>query len=320
MKKIVKLTIIILIAAGIGFFAIKKYEKMKKPVYVMQEVPIEYGDIKLSISATGVVEPQNRLEIKPTVNGRIEKVLVNEGDKVREGQIIAVMSSTDRAALLDAAKEKGAKEQEYWENVYKSTPLIAPIDGEVIVRAVEPGQTVTTSSVILVLSDRLIVKAQVDETDIGRVNAGQKVVLSLDAYPEIKVSAFVDHISYESTIINNVTIYVVDIVPYEVPKIFRSGMSANVEIMEKISEHVLIAPKEAVAYENKKAYVLIKSEMNGGEEKREVTTGVSDDKNVEIVSGLSEKDKVLISSKNYSLPQAGSEGKNPFMPSFRGRH
>jgi macrolide-specific efflux system membrane fusion protein len=51
--------------------------------------------------------PQNRLEIKPPIAGRAEEVLVNEGELVKAGQIIAWMSSTDRAALLDAARAQG---------------------------------------------------------------------------------------------------------------------------------------------------------------------------------------------------------------------
>lgn len=91
-----------------------------------------------------------------------------------------------------------------------------------IVRAVEPGQTVTSVDAVIVLSDRLIVKAQVDETDIGRVKTGQKATVSLDAYPREEIGADVDHISYESKLVNNVTTYEVDILPGEVPAVFRT--------------------------------------------------------------------------------------------------
>ena len=165
----------------------------------------------MTVITTGVVEPQNRLEIKPSISGRIEEILVHEGDHVRSGDVLAWMSSTERAALIDAARSQGNKELKYWEEVYKKTPLISPIDGEIIDRPVEPGQTVTTSDAVLVLSDRLVVNAQFDETDVGKVKIGQKAFITLDAYPDIQLDGVVDHIAYESQVINNVTIYDVDI-------------------------------------------------------------------------------------------------------------
>ncbi|MFH1848394.1 MAG: biotin/lipoyl-binding protein, partial [Candidatus Omnitrophota bacterium] len=123
------------------------------------------GDVAVTVATTGVIEPQNRLEIKPSIGGRIDSILVREGDRVKEGDILAWMSSTERAALVDAARAQGEEALRYWEEAYKKTPVIAPINGEVIVRSVEPGQTVTASDTVLVLSDRLVVSAQFDETD-----------------------------------------------------------------------------------------------------------------------------------------------------------
>lgn len=175
------------------------------------------GDIDIFVSTTGTVLPKNRLEVKPPVNGRIEQVLVQEGQKINAGDTIAVMSSTERAALLDAARGQGEEKLKYWQEVYKPIPLVAPINGEVIVGTIQPGQAVTTNDPVIVLSDRLIVRAQVDETDIGKIKPGQKAVVSLDAYPETKINAIVDHIYYESKTFNNVTIYEVDLLPDTIP-------------------------------------------------------------------------------------------------------
>src|SRR5262249_53194260 len=144
-------------------------------------------------------------------------------------------------ALLDAARlQGGADSLKEWEDVYKPTALIAPIDGEVIVKAVNPGQTVTPTDDVIVLSDRLIVQAQVDETDIGKVKIGQTVDITLDAYPDIQLTATVNHIYYESKIVNNVTMYAVDLLPDHIPDVFRSGMSANVQIIQAQKDHVLL--------------------------------------------------------------------------------
>ena len=67
------------------------------------------GGLQVSILATGAVSPENRLEIKPPIAGRVEQVLVEEGQMVKKGDILAWMSSTERAAVLDAARAQGEK-------------------------------------------------------------------------------------------------------------------------------------------------------------------------------------------------------------------
>lgn len=285
--------------------------------FTTEEVRPVVGDIKLTVITTGVVEPQNRLEIKPSINGRAEEILIKEGDKVKKGQILARMSSTERAALVDAARSQGDEALDYWEEVYKQTPIISPIAGEVIVRSIEPGQTVTTNDTLLVLSDRLIVNAQFDETDIGRVRVGQEAVIALDAYPNVKIKGIVDHIAYESQLINNVTIYDVEIVPRRVPPFFRSGMSANVEVVEKKREGAILIPVEAINRDQGITYVNVRKKPGDTVEKRIVNIGISDEKSVEIVSGLTTEDILIVQDKIFSHKKKPT-GTNPFFP-FRGK-
>lgn len=318
MKRKKWIFLVIVVLAVIAVFITIRIKQGKSPEEATREIRPEYGDLSVTVSTNGVVEPQNRLELKPAVAGRIEEILVREGDRVRAGQTLARMSSTDRATLLDAARARGEETVQRWEEVYKATPIISPIDGEVIVREIEPGQTVTTSTAVLVLSDRLIVKAQVDETDIGRVKLGQRAVISLDAYPETKIAATVDHIAYESKTVSNVTIYEVDILPEKIPPVFRSGMSANVEIIEQERQGVLTIPEQAVQRKRDKTFVLV-SEGEGKEPRRQpVELGVSDGDRVEILSGLGEEDRVIVNSRTYKPPKE-AEGGSPLSPWSRGR-
>ncbi|MFC1674967.1 efflux RND transporter periplasmic adaptor subunit [Candidatus Omnitrophota bacterium] len=297
-----------------GYFKFFSAKKAGGPA--AKEIRPTAGDFQIKISTTGVVEPQNRLEIKPPIDGRIDEIYVKEGDGVKQGQVLALMSSTDRAALLDAARAQGEEAVAYWQDAYKATPLISPIDGEIIVRAVEPGQTVVSSEAVLVLSDRLIVKAQVDETDIGRVKVRQKALLSLDAYPEQRIEGVVGHIAYESQLANNVTIYEVDIVPSEVPAYFRSGMSATIEIIEKESLDTLIIPLAAVIRQEDGDYLLIKNSKTNKREKIKVECGLEDNIQVEVVSGLKNEDIVIIEKDGY-IPPKQKSGSSPFMPQRR---
>ena len=274
------------------------------------------GDIHSTISTTGTVLPKNRLEVKPPVNGRIESILVQEGDMVKAGQTVAWMSSTDRAALLDAARSGGPEAMKYWQEVYKPISLISPIDGEVIVATIQPGQTVTTADAVVVLSDKLIVRAQVDETDIANIKPGQTCVITIDAYPEQKVDAKVEHVYYESTTVNNVTIYNVDLAPETIPDFYRSGMNATIAFVAEKKEGALLLPVNAVQREKGgKAFVLVRE--GNKDVKQPVTTGVTDDKNIEILSGVEADSDVVVTTKKYAVPKAS--GGSPFTASRSGK-
>ncbi len=308
-NKIVGIVLVIIILCGAGWFL----KSRKAPADAgMKVIHPRLGSIQVLVSTTGSILPMNRLQVQPPVNGRVEQVLVQEGQMVKKGDIVAIMSSTDRAALLDAARGQGEESEKYWQDVYKPILLSAPISGQVIVGTVQPGQAVTTSDAVIVLSDKLIVRAQVDETDIGKVKAGQQAVVGLDAYPDVKINASVEHIYYESKTSNNVTVYSVDLVPESIPDFIRSGMNANIDLVQDSKKDILVLPLTAVQKENGESYVLISPAEKPV--KKAVVTGIADDKKVEIVSGLTEEDEVLVKSKKYSLPKSGSSGANPFMP------
>ena len=316
-NKKTKIFMVILAAAIIAaVWYVSRKDKTAATVTTKEISPF-YGEIHNYVSSTGTVLPQNRLEVKPSINGRVEQILVEEGDKVRKGQTLAWMSSTERAALLDAARAQGPEAVKYWQEAYKPTPLLAPIDGEVIVKSVEPGQTVTTGDPVVVLSDRLIVKGQFDETDIGKIELGQAVRISLDAYPDIKVKGQVDHISYESTLVSNVNIYEVDILPFKTPPVFRSGMSANVSVLVQSKDNVLLIPLAAVKSDKDGTYVMLSKGPKAKPVRQPITEGITNDVNVEVVSGLTADDKVIMAAPNGKNAKAGQTGTNPFLPTRR---
>jgi len=311
-KKLKLLILFLALAITAGLVMLKMKGKTASDE-TMQEISPTIGSIQVIISTTGEVLPKNRLEIKPPVPGRVESVLVVEGEKVKAGQALAYMSSTERAALLDAARGKSEKELKYWQETYKAIVLLSPIDAEVIVATTQPGQTVTAADAVVVLSDQLIVRAQVDETDIGKIKLGLKALISLDAYPDTKIKAKVDHIYYESQTVNNVTVYKVDLITETVPQFFRSGMNATVNFIVQEKQGILIIPVDA-ASKNGDDFVLLKQAEGKEPVKRVVKLGITDDKFVEVVSGLGPKDRIIAKAKKYSLPKNGSSGSNPFMP------
>lgn len=298
-------TLLLAAAAWGGWAWWKRGRAVQAPAYT--ELKVERGDLVLSVQANGTVQPRNRLAVRPPLAGRVEQVLVREGERVRRGQVLAWLSSAERAALLDAARARGPEALERWEGLYKPTPLLAPISGDVIARSTEPGQSVGSADAVVVLSDRLIVKAQVDETDIARVRPGQEAVIRLDAYSREPLRGRVGHIAYEARTVNNVTLYDVDVLPEAVPAFMRSGMSASVDFVHQRREGVLLLPLQAVQGRRGEAQVLVPGPQGAARPlTKAVRTGLDNGEMVEIRAGLEEGDTVLVAAAGLPRAQAAA--------------
>lgn len=310
---------VILMLAGVslgGWSAYRTWNGNGSDGVQYEPVELQRGRIEVTVESTGVVEPRNRLEIKPPIAGRIDDVLVSEGQAVKKGDVMAWMSSIERATLLDAARAKGKEVLRKWEDAYKPTPLIAPLDGTIIARNTEPGQTVTAQDAILVLSDRLIVSAQVDETDIGQVRVDQAATITLDAYPDVKVSGTVRHIAYEALTVNNVTIYEVEVEPESIPACMKSGMTAAVAFRVAEADDVLVLPTDAVVTQDADSFVLVDDgRPKTPPQRRRVRTGLRNGGRVEILAGLDGDETVV--KEAFRLPKRNDTSGTPFMPSRR---
>lgn len=296
---------------GIGGYYYWYAGDKAKPLY--REVSVTRGDLAVTILSTGVVQPRNRLEIKPPIPGRAEQVQVKEGETVAKGQILAWMSSTERAALIDAARARGPEELKRWEELYRATPVLAPISGTVILRNVEPGQTFTSSDAVFIMSDRLTVKAQVDETDIARIRLRQRARLELDAYPNQPFAGMVDQIAYDAKTVNNVTTYEVDVLPEKTPSFMRSGMTANVSFVLDSRQNVLLIPSEAAKTRDGNTYVLLPpAKPNGKPQEKRIKTGMNDGRHTEVLEGMSEGEKLL--AQRLHAGGNGAAASSPLMP------
>jgi len=282
------------------------------PAY--REESVSRGRIEVTVQSTGIVQPRNRLEVKPPLAGRAEAVLVQEGQTVNKGQILLWMSSSERAALIDAARARGPEEVKRWEEFYRATPVVSPIDGTVISRKLEPGQSFTANDALLVIADRLLVEAQVDETDIGLIRLRLPARILLDAYPGESVPASVGALAYESKTVSNVTTYTVDVVPARIPALMRSGMTATVTFLIAAKDNVLRVPTHALRGEGGQKSVLVLG-ADGVPREQAVETGLSDGRQTEVISGINEGDKVLIAQVKRDNKPTGSA--SPFSPGAR---
>ncbi len=279
-------------------------------------VPVVRDDLQITVLATGNVQPNNQLVIYPPISGRIEKILVREGDIVQNGQKLMELSSTERATLLDEAAAQGPAVLAHWQKLYEETPLLSPETGQVVYLPTVQGQILTTGTELMVMSDHLIVNTQVDETDLAQVKMNQVATITLDAYSDKPISGKVRRISYQSTLVNNVTTYEVDVWPDEVPAFMRSGMTANVVFNVSEKDNILLIPSEVIQQTMDGQSFVLKSGASRNDKPQTVTiqTGITDGKQTEVLSGLNEGDKVLVKTFSAGQLSAQNSGTNPFMP------
>ena len=141
------------------------------------------------------------------------------------------------------------------------------------------------------------IDVEVDELDIADITVGQRATAAFDALGGRKIAARVAKINPIGVSRNNVTHYTVTLELDEAQGLML-GMSADVEIISRRADNVLCVPIEAIQVINGEKYVALETDIDKKSEAvtatRRVTTGVSDGVNIEITSGLSEGDKVVI--------------------------
>ncbi|MFO0555745.1 MAG: efflux RND transporter periplasmic adaptor subunit [Polyangiaceae bacterium] len=180
----------------------------------------------------------------------------------------------------------------------KETTIYAPMSGTVLDIPVEKGTIVTSAltsvsggtSVMTIadLSDLRVVGA-IDEAQIGRVSPKQLVEIRVDAYPDRTFKGVVDRISPLGKTTSSIVTFDVEIVIVDENKnLLMSGMSADVDILTKKEDDVLLVPLIAVQSSGRARFVRLKSG-----EKREIKTGATDGTNMVVLSGLEEGDSVV---------------------------
>lgn len=134
------------------------------------------------------------------------------------------------------------------------TVITAPIDGIVIQRQVDVGQTVAASlqspTIFAIAADltKMEVNASVDESDIGRIRKGQKVTFTVDAYPDEQFSGVVEQVRLQPTVVQNVTTYSTIISAPNPELKLKPGMTASVKVAIARRDNVTRVPSTALRF------------------------------------------------------------------------
>ena len=217
--------------------------------------------------------------------------------------------------------------------------ITSPIDGVVLSKSVEEGQTVAASfntpelfTIAQDLTDMRVI-ADIDEADIGGVKEGQRVSFTVDAFPEDKFEGQVTQVRQQATTESNVVTYEVVISARNNDLKLKPGLTANVTIFTLEKNGVLVVPAKALRFMPNEALLHEGQSIEDVEAPKKlwtmegnvfkahkVETGTTNGVLTEIVSGISAGTEVLVDftiTGGEEMPQA-QQAQNPFMPRPRG--
>lgn len=363
-KKIIAgLIAVLLIAAGV--YGWQTYQAEQSAETPKNTVEVVRTKLTSTVSATGTIIPMNSVKVSSKVTARIMNVFVKENDTVEAGQKIVVLDGTNLEAQRDRAqfqvtntKSKyerqrylyniGADTQEAYEDAqynYDSaqstlieresdlaeTVITAPMSGVVVGSPMTVGTMALggdqNPSTLLYIADlaKMQIVAQVDETDIGGIEVGQKATFTVDGYPGKSFTATVSKIgqtdttnSWRSVVETSSTsassnstasvIYyyvTLDVDPTDM-KLFPA-MTARIEIFTADIDDALAVPLAALKSDKNGNYVTVIN-ADGTEERRNVETGVYSDEYVQILDGLKEGEKLVVT---YSVTNKSADRRGP---------
>lgn len=274
------------------------------------------GDLTVAVTATGSVQPTNKVEVSSELSGIVRDVLVDFNSPIKVGQPLAVLD-TDRlkatvessrarlaaaearvleakatveenrldyarkkelvarkvisirdleiaqaaydravAALASAKAEVGAAKADLKlnETNLAKACICSPIDGVVLTRNVEPGQTVASSfqaPVLFTIAEDLTkmeIQVDVDEADVGKVREGQTATFTVDAYPNRRFKARITELRLGSEVVQGVVTYKAVLTTDNDELLLRPGMTATAEITVARVKDALTVPNAALRF------------------------------------------------------------------------
>ncbi|HJV84235.1 MAG TPA: efflux RND transporter periplasmic adaptor subunit [Noviherbaspirillum sp.] len=310
-------SILIIVLAALAYAAFR-WGNAEPPLnYLTEEVT--RGNLVVTVSATGTLQPTNQVDVGSELSGTIERVLVDDNDHVKKGQELARLDTsklqdqvTRSSAALVAAEAQVVQMQATVEeaqaslarlrhvaelsggkvpskaemqtaeaalkratateasaraavgqaratlksdqtNLGKAT-IRSPIDGVVLARKVEPGQTVAASlqaPVLFTLAENLKqmkLEVDVDEADVGQVKDGQQATFKVDAYPNRDYPSRITRTAYGSQTKEGVVSYLTVLEVNNDDLSLRPGMTATASIVTASRENVLLVPNAALRF------------------------------------------------------------------------
>lgn len=295
---------------------------------------------QLNSAKTQLATAQSQLNYQ-TANFNRYKTLFQKGLVAADDYENVQLSYKQAKEQVASAKEEVQRAQT---NLGYAT-ITSPIDGVVLSKSVEEGQTVaasfSTPELFTIAQDltNMQVVADVDEADIGDVREGENVSFTVDAYPDDTFTGVVKQVRQEATTTNNVVTYEVVISAPNADLKLKPGLTANVTIFTAERKGVLSVPSKALRFTPQKETVgkmkIIDNNANAKNKvwtiennsivSHKVNVGMTDGTSTQILSGVSAGTKVIVglnvSSQTEPDQQASAGGESsPFTPGPPGKN
>jgi len=255
------------------------------------ESSVEMAELQVEIAEEQVKAARAQYEIAEI---NLDDPPPTMSEDVLELQVDAAKASWETAKLNLEIAELSLESAEL--NLEKAV-IVAPFDGVVADISITEGKeistaTLATPAISLVDTSEIEMPGFIDEIDIAMVQPGQEANILLDALPDEEVKGEVAFISPVGTIRAGVVSYGTTITLENPVAELRDGMSATAEIIIERRDDVLFVPNRAIrgTLENPTVLVLVDEQ----EEEREITLGLTDGINTEVLSGLEEEEKVIL--------------------------
>ena len=371
MNKIVKYILIGVLVLGALWAAAFFIKSNSKEAITYETQNPFISNIEKKTVATGKVVPEDEIEIKPQISGIIQKIYMEEGEKVKSGDLIATIKVVPNEQSLNQARgrvrnaelalnnikieyersktlfDKGVISSQDFNDIqlqydqaiqeldnakadYRiirigsaggsnsaNTDIRATVDGTILEIPVEEGDQVIQSNnfndgtTIASIADlgKMIFEGKVDEGEVAKLEVGTPLKISLGAVEGKELDAklrFIAPKGIEET--GAVQFKIEGDVEVKDDIFIRAGYSANASLVLEKKDDILVIPEALLQFDKKtdKPYV----EVATGDqefERKDVEIGISDGVNVEVVSGLTESDKVKVWNKTEPIKRGEDE-------------
>ena len=309
-------------------------------LYVDYNSVVKKGQVIAELDKTNLISElntakANQASAQSTLN--YEQANYNRYKTLYDKGLVSADEYESARLSYDKARQQAATSRESVQKAQTNlgyATITSPIDGVVLSKSVEEGQTVAASfntpelfTIAQDLTDMRVI-ADIDEADIGGVQEGQRVTFTVDAFPEDKFEGQVTQVRQQATTESNVVTYEVVISAPNKDLKLKPGLTANVTIYTMEKNGVLAAPAKALRFIPNEALLQEGQQIEDVEAAQKVwtlegnifkahavQTGTTNGMLTEIVSGIDEGTEVLVdfSISGGDMPQQ-EQAQNPFMP------
>lgn len=334
-------TIRLLILGAAAFFGCKQTPKEEVHFDDREAVPVKVSvvsslDVSGNISATGLVSTEHEAKYGFKIGGVISRILVEEGQSFKKGQLLAVLNATEIAAGLSQSNlnvEKAQRDYDRAVNLYRDSVytkeqlqntktlldiakkgdetvsfneqysrIYAASDGFVAQRLASEGEVIAPGSPVLVINETkqdksFLLRVGLTDKEWAAVSTGQKATVTLDVYPDRPIDAYVLRKSQTADVA--AASFQVELKLKLTDIKPAVGMFGKAQIATGKAQHVMSIPYDAlVEADGYSGYAFI---LNGPSKVKKVPVDIAsfDNKTVYLKDGLKPADQVVISNSAY---------------------